>query len=279
MAGGKGVFVFHEKSQLEGAKAYFESKKIIKDNFIVEECLVGKECSYFSMIGHQNRYVPLGFAVDFKRLLNEDKGPNTGGMGCYSPVPWLPSNARKLVEDQVITPLLNELTKQNNPYLGFLYVGLMWTSKGPKVIEFNCRMGDPETQVMVRHKGQDWGEYLKYAMFAKPYIKKENSQRGYAQAVVLASDGYPYLKANHQHRITNLSNENTKIFWAGAEKPLFSVNLETTSGRLLTISSHSEDPETACQASYQIAQKMHDIMPGTQFRSDIKFHFSKVKNH
>ena len=99
---------------------------------------------------------PLGFAVDFKRLLDGDEGPNTGGMGCYTPVEWLPENAEDEVNKKIIWPLLAALKKRNLDYRGCLYVGIMWGESGPKVVEFNVRLGDPECQVLAVADGRDW---------------------------------------------------------------------------------------------------------------------------
>ncbi len=277
LAGGKGVFVIHSHDDLKNAYHFFKLKEISKAPFIVEEFLEGRECSFFSMLGNNRRKLHLGFAVDFKRLKDGDLGPNTGGMGCYSPVPWLPSNAQETVENQIITPLINVMKEHGNPYIGFLYVGLMWGLNGPKVIEFNCRMGDPETQVMVRNQSQDWGEYLEYCIHEGPQPPKDLDDNLFHLGVVLAGDGYPYESSKHQHlyHSKNLKKQ-TKIFGSGFQKTNGSNNLTTTSGRLLTVSSSNKDPEAARNNAYHAIEKIHHDMPGTKYRSDIHFKFSSI---
>ena len=122
---------------------------------LVEELLEGRECSFFSFVGAQG-VSHLGFAVDYKRLHTGDRGPNTGGMGSYTPATWLPPNAADTVVSTVVAPLLQELAAQGLSYCGCLYSGLMWTASGPQVLEFNVRCGDPETQAMVLSDSRDW---------------------------------------------------------------------------------------------------------------------------
>ena len=122
---------------------------------VIEELLIGEECSLLAFSdGKTVKVMPA--AQDHKRIFDDDKGPNTGGMGAYSPVPWLPEDADKQVKQKIIKPLLAELKKRQINYTGFLYCGLMWTKFGPFVVEFNVRLGDPEAQVLVTQDSRDW---------------------------------------------------------------------------------------------------------------------------
>ena len=161
LASGKGVFVCQNNDELKAGIEALYSGSFIKacNQVLVERCLVGRECSHFTIINkHTDSF--LGFAVDFKRAFAGDKGPNTGGMGCYTPVPWLPENAHQIVMQKVIEPLKKSLKNKGLYYDGFLYVGLMWTEEGPMVIEFNVRLGDPEAQVLAVHDQKDWLELI-----------------------------------------------------------------------------------------------------------------------
>ena len=165
LAGGKGVFVCESQVQVEEAidQLYQERLSAATKVVVVEEVLIGRECSFFVMLGQSDPH-PLGFAVDFKRLHEGDKGPNTGGMGCYTPVPWLPDNASNTVMEAVVSPLIALLNKTGHRYVGWLYVGLMWTTEGPKVVEFNVRLGDPEAQVLAGSDDDDWLELISHQL-------------------------------------------------------------------------------------------------------------------
>ena len=164
LAGGKGVFVCENQDHIDEAlkRLYQSSMKSAAERVVVEERLIGRECSYFTFLGSHTEEdssagsTGLGFAVDFKRLNDGDLGPNTGGMGCYAPVPWLPDDAGRQIEEKVVKPLVKHLASLNIFYTGCLYVGVMWTADGPKVIEFNVRLGDPEAQLLSMYDDRDW---------------------------------------------------------------------------------------------------------------------------
>lgn len=133
LAAGKGVFVCKDKKDLDDAikRLYQTGLQKAADRIVLEEVLEGRECSFFTFLG-EGGATTLDFAVDFKRLKDNDLGPNTGGMGCYTPVPWLPKNAADIVNEQVVNPLIQELKKRGITYTGCLYVGLMWGKRGQK---------------------------------------------------------------------------------------------------------------------------------------------------
>ena len=199
LASGKGVFICHSKDDIEKAIEEFQkgSLKSASRSIVVEEFLDGRECSYFSILGAKENFF-LGFAVDFKRLEQGDQGPNTGGMGCYTPVPWLAKNSKDIVFQKIIQPLQEELLKRNISYSGFLYVGLMWKGNEPFVVEFNVRLGDPEAQVLAAHDKRDWLSMILSQIHVQS-IQSDiqyniESTRKKTVGVVIASKDYPYIQ-------------------------------------------------------------------------------------
>ena len=194
LAGGKGVFVCHNQEDLAEATKRLEGlfasgeKKVV-----VEEELLGREFSYFSLVNHKY-HTPLGCAVDFKRLGEGDTGPNTGGMGAYSPVPWLPQGWESEMKEKIMDPLLDQLVADGISYRGFLYCGLMLTKEGIKVIEFNVRLGDPEAQVVLGNDSRDLVELCVSALEKKEGYTSCVSSSSKAVGVVLTSPDYPYPK-------------------------------------------------------------------------------------
>ena len=196
LAAGKGVFVCRTNDEIvEGLARLKSSMASASETIVLEQILEGRECSFFCFVG-KGGATPLGFAVDFKRLLDGDNGPNTGGMGCYTPVNWLPNDASRRVMELIVNPLLSELGEQGIDYTGCLYVGLMWGDEGPKVVEFNVRLGDPEAQVLALQDSRDWGALIaeKLGLLEKDKMRGTQSGDRYTVAVVLASEGYPFDK-------------------------------------------------------------------------------------
>ncbi|MEO6827935.1 MAG: phosphoribosylamine--glycine ligase, partial [Microbacteriaceae bacterium] len=144
LAGGKGVLVTQDR----GAALAHAERWLVRGNVLVEECLTGQEVSLF-LLSDGHTVLPLEPAQDFKRLGDGDTGPNTGGMGAYSPLPWLPSGFVDEVIETVAVPTVRQLAREQTPFIGLLYCGLILTASGIRVIEFNARFGDPETQVVL----------------------------------------------------------------------------------------------------------------------------------
>lgn len=192
LAGGKGVFVCKSETAIKQALIKLEEILPHKNQkLLIEEQLIGREFSYFALI-NQKHHIPLGCAVDFKRLGVSDTGPNTGGMGAYTPVPWLPHNWESCTKEQIIDPLLKQLALENINYTGILYCGLMLTDSGIKVIEFNVRLGDPEAQVLLANDSRDW-----LALFLEALEKKEGytpfvTPKHKSLGIVMSSHDYPY---------------------------------------------------------------------------------------
>ncbi|NBU22727.1 MAG: phosphoribosylamine--glycine ligase [Actinobacteria bacterium] len=190
LAAGKGVIVTADKQA-----ALDHAAKFIDDGVLVEEFLDGQEVSLF-FLSDGKSVMPLSPAQDYKRAYDNDEGPNTGGMGAYSPIPWLPTGFIEEVTQRVAQPTVNEMARRGTPFVGLLYCGLIVTARGVKVIEFNARFGDPETQVVLRRLQSNLADLLMRSASGKlengPAPEFSNKC---AVTVVLASEGYPTSSA------------------------------------------------------------------------------------
>jgi phosphoribosylamine--glycine ligase len=304
LAAGKGVFVCTNRESIEKAlELLFHSEmKKAAETVVLEEILVGRECSFFVFLGHDNPF-EIGFAVDYKRLLNGDEGPNTGGMGCYTPVPWLPKGAARRVMEEVVHPLQKTLDNHHISYTGCLYVGLMWSAdKGPQVVEFNARLGDPEAQVLSFNDSRDWLPMMAACAGLEPFGTMSSEEvesstiprEPHAQAqsttdaqkpqvsvgVVLTTREYPYGKDRGRPGILPLSlfsshlepNEiSCQVYGASLVACGGSVNshAETGSGRVLTVMGKGSSFEEARSKAYGKVAEIKSIWPECSFRSDI----------
>ncbi len=278
LAGGKGVFVCRTEAELKDglARLYHSSLSTASDEVVIEEMLVGREVSHFSLIS-RDQVVSLGFAVDFKRLLDRDLGPNTGGMGSYTPVPWLPENADQCVHDQILSPLMSRLRKEGHAYQGFLYTGIMWHESGPKVIEFNVRLGDPEAQVLAVSDQRDWLAAILSILESKSQSTFPAAKRGDfrpAVAVVLASEGYPFPDPNQQPESAQLSldlrnHSRSHALFAGDLRLTHDHDWQTGSGRVLTVVHQGSDHAAARQLAYNNVENITKNWPKSVFRRDI----------
>ena len=282
LAAGKGVFVCSNADEVEeGLKhLYHSDMQSAAEKVVVEEILRGRECSYFTFIGDQvSRGV--GFAVDYKRLNDSDHGPNTGGMGSYTPVAWLPKNAAELVEKVVVAPLLSELRKRDIPYVGCLYVGLMWhPKKGPQVVEFNVRLGDPEAQILAVYDDRDWLTMM--AVSASVHVTKAAAQavdrpvlhKDRVVGVVLASDTYPYGKdAGRIGTIpsilfANSESDDACVFAASITGNLIQ-GIKSSTGRVVSIVARASSFSDARNIAYKKVDEIKKTWPGCQNRNDI----------
>jgi phosphoribosylamine--glycine ligase len=185
LAAGKGVFVCRTADELESALRAVQG---LGGGMVIEELLEGREVSVFALSDGRH-VVPIGSAQDFKRIGDGDTGPNTGGMGAYSPVPWLDDIDG--LTDAVHRPVIAELARRGTPFVGCLFAGLMVTEDGPKVLEFNARFGDPETQVLMPRLQGDLLETLAQTATGDLSGTAVTPDRSSAVTVVLASPGYP----------------------------------------------------------------------------------------
>jgi len=191
LAAGKGVIVamtVEEATEavddMIGNQRFGESSSRV----VIEEFLDGEEFSYMSFV-HDGQIYPMVIAQDHKRAYDGDRGPNTGGMGAYSPVPHIPEHIIEEAYKAVVVPTVRAMTEEGAPFTGILYAGLILTNEGPKVIEFNARFGDPETQVVLPRMASDFGKFMMALMNKEPFELewKDDAMFG----VVIASDGYP----------------------------------------------------------------------------------------
>ncbi len=263
LAAGKGVFVCRTQEDVDEA---LRSLQGVGD-IVVEELLVGPEVSLFALCdGHSA--VPLVSAQDFKRAFDGDAGPNTGGMGAYAPVHGVDLDEVAELVGAVHEPVLAELTRRGAPFVGLLYAGLMVTADGPKVLEFNCRFGDPETQAVLPLLETDLLELL--AAAARGDLGGESATfapSSSAVTVVLAAERYP-ADGDRGGEITGVDEAEAGgalVFHAGTAR--HGDRLVTNGGRILAVTGLGETVSSARDAAYEAARRID--FPGARHRSDI----------
>ena len=270
LAAGKGVIICTNVDEaLSTIKGIFDSKIFGEagSKVIVEEFLEGEEASVFAITDGEN-FVCLPSAQDHKRIGNNDTGKNTGGMGAYSPAPIVDENMMKKIENDIIEPTLKQLKSTGNKFVGCLYAGLMITKSGPKVIEYNCRFGDPETQVVLPLLEGNFLNLLYTAASGNIDINSVEYSGGTSVCVVAASKGYPdtYKKGLE---ISGLENDDEEIvvFHAGTKKD--GEKILTNGGRVLGVTSvlKNFDLVTAQKKAYQAIEKIN--FDGIYYRNDI----------
>jgi phosphoribosylamine--glycine ligase len=231
---------------------------------VIEEFLEGEEASYIVMV-NGTEYVPLPTSQDHKRLLDGDRGPNTGGMGAYSPNPFVDAETEKAIRELIIERTIKALTQEGIYYRGFLYAGLMLTSRGPMVLEFNVRLGDPETQpILMRIKGDFLEKLLDFHEGKK--VSLDTDERC-SLCVVLASKGYPEKPevGKEIYGLEDIKDEDVIIFHAGTE--LKDGKLITTGGRVLNVCAWGNSLKEAKEKAYKAVEKIH--FEGMHYRKDI----------
>ncbi|OIU70218.1 phosphoribosylamine--glycine ligase [Rossellomorea aquimaris] len=267
LAAGKGVVVAQtEEEALQALEEMLLDKKFgdASVKVVIEECLVGEEFSLMAFVQDKNVY-PMVIAQDHKRAFDGDQGPNTGGMGAYSPVPHIPEEIVKEAVSTVLIPTAEAMVKEGRPFTGILYAGLMLTAEGPKVIEFNARFGDPETQVVLPRMKSDLGLVIRDLLDGKEISLewKEEAVLG----VVLASDGYPegYQKGVSLPELQGLKKD-TLVFHAGTARNE-EGELMTDGGRVLLIAAEAGSVEAAYDSVYEKLDTLR--WRGLFFRKDI----------
>ncbi|PIV88574.1 MAG: phosphoribosylamine--glycine ligase [Hydrogenophilales bacterium CG17_big_fil_post_rev_8_21_14_2_50_63_12] len=233
---------------------------------VIEECLSGEEASFIVMVDGEN-VLPLATSQDHKRLLDGDQGPNTGGMGAYSPAPVVTPEIHARAMREVIRPVVAGMKAEGTPYTGFLYAGLMIDPQGRiKVLEFNCRMGDPETQPIMMRLKSDLYALLEAAVDGKLDQVEVEWDRRYALGVVLAAAGYPDAPRKGD-AITGLdaAGEDFHIFHAGTA--LAGDQVVTTGGRVVCVTALGDMVKVAQARAYEIAEGVE--FTGRQMRRDI----------
>jgi phosphoribosylamine--glycine ligase len=235
---------------------------------VIEEFLQGEEASFIVLCDGQN-VVALATSQDHKRLLDHDEGPNTGGMGAYSPAPVVTAQVHARAMREVIMPTIKGMEKDGIPYTGFLYAGLMIDSQGlPKTLEFNCRMGDPETQPIMMRLKTDLVEVMLAATSGKLDTLELEWDRRPALGVVMAAAGYP-MNPRKGDVITGLPKDelDAMVFHAGT----VAVNGQTVTsgGRVLCVTVLADSVKQAQQKAYEVAKGIH--FDGQQYRKDIGY--------
>lgn len=259
LAAGKGVVIAGDKAEAEQAIAR------LGPNLVIEEFLEGEEVSF---IGLSNGHLLLPFAPtqDHKRAFDGDRGPNTGGMGAYCDARILTPGESGEVMERIMLPAIAQMRKEGTPFTGFLYAGLMMTAEGPKVLEFNVRLGDPETQALMHSLRGDFAEFLSMAAYGVGTV----SSRAWASpsvCVVMAAEGYP----DHPRTgdsiagIEDAEASGATVFHAGTK--LDGDGLVTNGGRVLGVTAGGATLQAAIDNAYRAAGKIH--FDGMHYRRDI----------
>ena len=252
LASGKGVFVCSTQQELDAALRAVNS---LGDGFVVEELLEGPEVSVFALCDGANA-VALPAAQDFKRAYDGDAGPNTGGMGSYAPVPGLGESEVEELVDTVHRPVLDELQRRGASFVGVLFAGLMLTPGGPRVLEFNCRFGDPETQSILPLMPGDVTELLAAAAVGELYGVSIDAGAGAAVSVVLAADGYPE-RSDRGSAISGVAEATANgalVFHAGTAR--HGERLVTNGGRIVTVTGCGDTVASARDVAYGAASRI-----------------------
>jgi len=258
LAAGKGVCICNTIDEaLKHTKEILDGKFKSSRRVVLEEFLKGNELSYFVIVD-KNSYKFFGSAEDHKRVGEKDVGPNTGGMGAYSPSPILTKNLEKKIKKKIIEPTLKAMKKLGHPYKGFLYAGLMICKEEPYLIEYNVRMGDPECQVLMMRLETDLLEIIECAVKNNLKNLKINWTEKNCITIVLCAKGYPldYIKNSEIKNLPNiLINNDSQIFHAGTYEK--NDKIYSTGGRVLNITSVSKNLIQARNKSLEILNKVN----------------------
>jgi phosphoribosylamine--glycine ligase len=272
LAAGKGVILAQTEDEAIGA-----IRSMLSDNafgkagkhIVIEEFLLGEEVSFICMVDGKN-ILPMATSQDHKARDDGDSGPNTGGMGAYSPASVVTEQLYARIMNDVIEPTVRGMSEEGTPYQGFLYAGLMITADGtPKVLEFNCRFGDPETQPILMRLQSDLVPLCLAAVQGRLDSVSVNWDSRAAIGVVLASGGYPssYEKGKQISGVSNVDSSNTKVFHAGTT--LKDEHTITNGGRVLCVTSLGKTVNEAKQRAYAAVNQIH--WEGMYYRTDIGY--------
>jgi phosphoribosylamine--glycine ligase len=270
LCAGKGVFVApNPDAATEFIERVMEKNELGDGGrrVMLEEALEGDELSYI-LLTDGERYAPLVPTRDHKRAFDGNQGPNTGGMGAYSADELLPAELRRTIEKTIVEPTMKGLAADGIRYQGFLYVGLMLTKSGPKVLEFNCRLGDPETQAILARVDSNLAEVLADAAAGNLKSEKIKWNSGASACVVMASGGYPE-KFETGKEIRGLADAarvaDVKVLHAGTKRA--GDLLVTSGGRVLGVTAAGNTLNAALQKAYEAVAKIQ--FEGMQYRKDI----------
>jgi len=273
LAAGKGVIVAMSEAEAEAAIRDMLEANAFGDagaRVVIEEFLEGEEASFIVMVDGDN-VVPMATSQDHKRAYDGDTGPNTGGMGAYSPAPVVTPEVDARIMEQVILPTVRGMAAEGNAYTGFLYAGLMIDPQGnPKVIEYNCRFGDPETQPIMMRLTSDLAALCLAGAKGELAGKQCEWDPRAAVGVVLAAGGYPgnYRKGDVIHGLADAERAQCKVFHAGTAQNA-EGEITTAGGRVLCVTALGDSVSAAQQQAYRGVSAIH--WEGVEFRRDIAF--------
>jgi len=270
LAAGKGVVIADDRASAE--RAILDAMRDRKfgaagERLVIEECLSGPEVSFFA-VSDGSRAVPIGTAQDHKRILDGDRGPNTGGMGAFAPSPLVGRELEARIMQEIVDPVIAGMAAEGQAFRGFLYAGLMLTPKGPKVIEFNVRLGDPEAQVVLPLIEEPLLPLLLAAANGRLAQPRLRIGRGALVGVVMASRGYPESSESGQpisgtevaEAVAGVDLYHAGTAWRGGQ-------LVTAGGRVLTVVGRGADYGEAIARAYEGAGRI--AFDGMQYRRDI----------
>ena len=270
LAAGKGVIIANTESDAKSAV----KDMLIANKFgdagarvVIEEFLVGEEASFICMVDGKN-ILPLATSQDHKARDNGDRGPNTGGMGAYSPAPVVTQVMHDRIMKEIIEPTVKGMESDGIPYTGFLYAGVMIDAAGtPKVLEYNCRFGDPETQPIMMRLESDFAGLCLAAIHGELDAVDVAWTDESTVGVVMAAGGYPHLydKGHTINGIEKANNDKVKVFHAGTT--LKNGEVVTSGGRVLCVTALGDSVTQAQKTAYNAVQKIH--WSNTYFRTDI----------
>ena len=263
LAAGKGVFVCRTQAEADAA---VDQARAFGGEIVVEELLEGEEASIFALCDG-SLALPLPAARDYKRALDGDEGPNTGGMGAYAPISELGSEAVEAMLETVHRPVLAELAERRSPFVGILYAGLMLTPDGPRVLEFNCRFGDPETQSVLPLLESDPVELLASAAAGDLGGLSVDVSTACAVTVVLAARGYPESGEGgvEIRGLEEAESAGAQVCQAGTA--LRDDRLVSAGGRVLSVTGLGPDAAEARGVAYRAIDRID--FPGAHYRRDI----------
>lgn len=269
LAAGKGVLICESAEEAEDALYEIMRKKAFGEageTVVIEEFLMGEEVSVIAVTDGEN-YQLLSPSQDHKPAYDGDRGPNTGGMGAYAPAPVASDDLMTTIKTRIIEPTLHGMTDEGRPYKGFLYFGLMINRDGPKVLEYNCRLGDPETQVILPLMKNDILDMIQSILeggFAETSMELADD---YATCVIAASGGYPgkYSKGKVITGLDAELPEYAQIFHAGTKER--DGGIVTDGGRIFGVTCRGETLEESINRAYEVLDTIE--FNGMQYRSDI----------
>lgn len=269
LAAGKGVTVAHTLADAERAIRECLLDRVFGDagtQVLIEECLVGEEASILAFCDGR-RVLPMVTSQDHKPVCDDDRGPNTGGMGAYSPAPVVSAALEREIRDTILQPCVDEMVRRGAPYRGVLYAGLMITDDGPRVIEFNCRFGDPEAQVVLPRMRSDLVPVLQACCDGSLDDVQLAWDPRPCVTVVLASGGYPgpYEKGKAISGLADAEAEGTTVFHAGTRR--VGGAIVTSGGRVLSVTALGDDIPQAIDTAYRAVGRIR--FEGAHFRTDI----------